>query len=134
MTRYALALAACLFAASAYAQGADYDTRVFTGATSDALEVEVCTTTVQAARSLGTSEYLEGAKKLHAENRGANTCWLSIDDPTSVVSTDANPGYKMAADKEREFLINGTRFGPRVKFICENVQASGNCMVLQWQK
>lgn len=135
MTRYVLALALVCLPLSALAQGADYDQRVFTGATSDALDAEVCTTNVAAAgRKLGTTEYLAGAKLLTVENRGAGVCYLSFDDPVSVVSTDANPGFKFAVDGSRDFILNGTTFGPRANAICTDVQSSPNCMIFHWFK
>jgi hypothetical protein len=107
------------------------DQRTNTGAATESLEVEFCLTNV-ANRALAASDYLAGAKSFYVQNRSSATCYLSLDAET--LTTTGSKGYKFAAGDERSFDIDGSVFGPLIRWACTAAQTTGACLFFGWLK
>jgi hypothetical protein len=107
------------------------DLRTNPGAASESLEVEFCVTNA-ATRALTSSEYLVGAKSLYVENRSSATCYGTFD--AVALTTTGSTGYRWAAGTERSLDVDGTVFGPLIKFACTAAQTTGACLFLGWFK
>lgn len=107
------------------------DQRINSGAATESFEVELCLTTA-AAFAPSSAYYLAGAKSLYVQNRSSATCYLSLDAET--LTTTGSTGYKFAAGDERSFDIDGSAFGPLIRWACTAAQTTGACLFLGWLK
>lgn len=108
------------------------DQRINSGAATDALEVEVCVTTVTRNRVLTANEYLSGAKALYCQNRSTATHYLTLDAVN--LTTTGSTGWKFAAGDERSFDVDGGVFGPSVGVNATATTTTGACLWCAWLK